>query len=86
MTTVVNSKWRDDNRLETLLLPLLVPVAIFGLAYIIYYTDALDGEIGNTTAQCIFVEKTLLNVSLKSVFSFLKGLETCIASKGCKKV
>ena len=87
MATVVNHQLvGNHDGLKTLLFPLLVPVAILGLAYIIYNRGTLEREILDTLAQCIFIEERLLHITLQACFGFLESFETSLASKRSKQV
>ena len=47
----------NDNRFEAFLLPLLIPVAILGLADGVTDGDALEGEVGNRCLKVFFGEE-----------------------------
>ena len=71
-------------RLKPFLLPLLVPVFVFGLLHIIADADALKGEILQRLLQRRFVEKGLLHVACQTVLRFHKRLKSRF-SRQCRQ-
>ena len=71
---------------EAFLLPLLVPVAVFGFAYIIINTDRLEGETFEHTIQKGAVEERLLDIGLEASGGFFETFATGLAKEGGKDV
>ena len=76
----------DLNGLKSLLLPLLVPVAVFGLCQRVGDDDTGKGKVGNGTVQCLLVEQLLLHVADDACLRLLEGLETSLRRDGCQYV
>ena len=71
----------DDDRLEALLLPLFVPVAVFSLADGVADADVRHRERRQYAVQNLLVEQRLLHIARQSCIGVLKCLKTCVTSQ-----
>ena len=76
----------NHDGLESFLLPLLVPVAVFSLAYIICNTGVVEGEAFEGCVQRRLVEERLLHVACQPVGGLLESLESCLSGQRRQQV
>ena len=82
VTAVVNHQpVVDDDGLETLLFPLLVPVAVFSLFNGVADVDTGHREVLKQGVQLLAFEQLLLNIAAESVVRVFKSLETNLSSQ-----